>query len=196
MKGIPIVFGSGRWARVYLSVLIKQFKFNRVYLFSRSCFRPSFTTWLFENSFEKCVIRIDQINNIPFTSISFAVIVNRASDHFRSAMLCLSNNCNVAVEKPICLSSYEYFLLSSLSNERRLLLFPLLVFKFHPSLSRLANFIPNLFSGARTSFTLDWHDPPNSTRYGQRVVHDSTIPFHIDVLPHYFHSEHYVPSPI
>lgn len=178
-----LLFGSGRWARVYIRILREQYPSCCILVYTTSQWRSPLQKWIHTNDFTRSVAIISDLNSIAFSAVLFAIVVNKASSHYSSALFCLSHNCHVAIEKPICLSSIEYNRLLDLANSKGLVLLPLLVFAFHPSVHHLFSlFSPTVSTDFRLDFT--WCDQASDNRHGGFQTFDSSIPSYFDVLPH------------
>ena len=178
-----LVFGSGRWAKLYTRLLHSIYPSCRIFVHTSSNWRSSFKSWVDAEGLSSTVTVINALSEIDFADISFALVVNKAASHYQAALFCLLNNCHVGVEKPICIHQSEYEHLKLVANSRSLVLFPLLVFAFHPSIHYFFSLLPISFS---TDIEIDfsWSDSTLDTRHGALQNIDKSIPSYVDVLPH------------
>lgn len=178
-----VVFGSGRWARVYINIVRATYPSYHIFVRTSDQWRSSLQAWIDSIGLRQCVTIVEDLDCIDFSYILFALVVNKASSHYASALYCLSRGCHVAIEKPICLVQSEYDHLVSVAHSKGLVLFPLLVFAFHPSIHFFFSLLP---PSSLTELSLDfiWCDQAFDIRHGGYQNFDYSIPSYLDVMPH------------
>ncbi len=183
-KGI-VIFGSGRWARVYINIVHTIYPSYHIFVRTSDHWLSSLQAWIDSIGLRRYVTVVEDLDCIDFSCILFALVVNKASSHYASALYCLSRGCHVAIEKPICLVQPEYDHLVSVAHSKGLVLFPLLVFAFHPSIHLFFSLFP---PSSLTELSLDfiWCDQASGVRHGGHQNFDTSIPSYLDVLPHVF----------
>lgn len=179
-----VVFGSGRWARVYLKTLI-QLTNRDVELVCYSVFGyQSLHRWRQENNFcERFIITKDK----PLSFLcrkTVAIICNTASLHYETTMWLLKHNIPVLVEKPFCMSGAQMADVQRFSKINKTNIFCAEVFRFTSYLARIRaslNCLTNI-----SHVDLCWLDKKNDFRHGEISNYDSSIPVYKDCLPHIF----------
>ena len=176
------IVGGGRWARVLLEALCGIAPSSvEIVVFTRSG-RRRMTEWTRARRLTNR-IQLSSVWPPPGPIRPGAVIVANASrDHASAVQWALSAGVPTLVEKPIALNGETAQRLADLATERGVRLAAAHVFLF-------AGYIENFASCLKTegridSLTIDWTDPKNEERYGERKRYDPSVPVIADCLPH------------
>ena len=182
MKRISII-GGGRWSRVIADTLLNL----RNITFSISMHSPSgmesLESWVSLNDQRK---KIKLLKDLTFDKENLntdaAIVVNRASDHYSTAVSMLDARIPVLVEKPIALTGDGVDKLTTLAKKNRTFLYASNVFLFQEEFVNFKERVQN--SKTVKKIKLFWTDPVREIRYGESKTYDESLNIVDDVISH------------
>tara|TARA_B100000768_G_C11283483_1_gene380259 strand:- start:941 stop:2110 length:1170 start_codon:yes stop_codon:yes gene_type:complete len=176
------VAGSGRWARVLISILNSILpEEDKIIIFSTRGSKI-ISNWVTSSNLENRIASVDKYKNIKISNLSALIVANAAKDHFMIAKLGMMSYIPVIVEKPLT-TAYETSLqLIDLSNKNNVPLASSQIFLFAEYLNNFKKLIESNKNISNINFT--WEDASEETRYGEIKTYDSSLPLHKDCLPH------------
>jgi len=176
------VFGGGRWARVLLSVFLKNTDISIVYVVYTRHFAEDMRLWADRNGVGDRVFVSDSA--VDFLDVRYlaAVVVNAASDHKEMAENALAAKVPVLVEKPMTPSFIETAELVESAKLNNTLLVSSWVFLHAAYIDNFIKHIKDIDDVQEVYF--NWTDELDASRYGERTSFDPAIPIFKDVLPH------------
>ena len=178
-KNIVLV-GSGRWGRVLILEILKNFKnIKKIYVFTN--YPNSLKKWINYKKYSNVII-ITNFSELKKIKSNFSLIANKNKDHFKYCKKLLNFGYNVLVEKPFLLNLKKSKKLINLSKTKKLFLMVGLQFLF-------ANYFyyikKNIIKGnIITDFSIDWLDKKNEKRNNSIKIHDPSINYVEDVYYH------------
>ncbi len=176
------IIGGGRWARVLTEVLCGLVPPSvEIFVHSRNN-AELMSTWVSERKFRQQVhVSSDWPESLPAES-SAVLVVNAARDHERAVEMALSIGAPVLVEKPITLSAAATQRLADLAHSRNVHFAAAHIFLFARYLDRFSRLVAD--AGGARCMRIEWTDPKNESRYGERKQYDASLPVYLDWLPH------------
>ena len=99
IKSVTIV-GSGRWAKQYIVTLLENKLTKKIIVISKTNI-SRIKSWVFNHNLQKY---ITVKKKIPEKGNNIAIVVNLASEHYKSTSLLIKKGYNVLVEKPLTLN--------------------------------------------------------------------------------------------
>jgi len=184
-KSVLAVIGGGRWGQVILSILASiSIPFDYVVIvskFNEEDIHSKLKEW--EKSSATCFEVVPSIEDLfAQYSVTAAIVVNAAQQHFDTALQLINQGIHVLIEKPIVLLTEQMNILIAKAHEKKVCILPGLCYRFSSYLDNFAKIIPT--KGTPSSFAIHWHDMSHEIRYGQLKKHDTTIDVAQDVMPH------------
>jgi len=178
-----ILFGGGRWAKVYLQVL-NQILPSETFI---SVFSPSnyhgMNQWIGSDIGKKRAIAIRELPETDQSISTAALVVNRAKDHASSIVWSLENNLPVLVEKPVCEDYSSALKLDLLASNSGQILAASHVFLFSTYLENFKKVISESIERVQ-AVSIDWFDNNSEIRYNETQSYDSAVPVYLDCFPH------------
>ena len=173
------IMGGGRWARIYVRLLLGQADVGRVLVVTpRNA--DGMRAWAAAGKLDD---RLAVTATWPDAGeIDAAIVVNAAADHQAAAERFLQARIPVLIEKPFAMSASEARRLVELAAARGTYLAAAQVFRFAGYLDRFAAVLGE--ADGVTSIAVTWCDPQTEQRYGDEKRNDPGLPLVIDVLPH------------
>ena len=176
------VAGSGRWAKVLISILNSILpEEDKIIIFS-SRGSETISNWIISNNLENRTTSVDKYKNIQNANLSALVIANAAKDHFMIAKLGIMSRIPVIVEKPLTTAHKTSIELIDLANKNNVTLASSQIFLFAEYLNNFKKLIESDENISNINFT--WEDASEETRYGEIKTYDSGVSLHKDCLPH------------
>jgi len=123
-------------------------------------------------------LSFDKANN----NTDAAIVVNRATDHYSTAVSMLDYRIPVLVEKPIALTGDEVDKLATLAKKNRTFLYASNVFLFQEEFVNFKERVQN--SKTVKKIKLFWTDPVQEIRYGESKTYDERLNVIDDVISH------------
>ncbi|HSX12819.1 MAG TPA: Gfo/Idh/MocA family oxidoreductase [Chlamydiales bacterium] len=184
MKSVFAVVGGGRWGRVILSVLAgMKIPFDRIVCVSQ------FNAQILIENAEKfkgsCAFSVVSSLDELFRNydVKAAVVVNKAEQHYKTALHLIERHVPILVEKPVVLLVEEARILVQKASRMGICLVPGLSYRFCSYLHAFAKKIAQQGKKPR-NFLIDWADPKGELRYGEAKQYDPKIDVAQDVMPH------------
>ena len=181
-----LVVGGGRWARTYITVLHELF-YERVTIYvSANNSKPSLEEHLRHLSISPEPVLVDRDWCLAQSSdfFVFAVIVNRAVDHFNTAMQLIKIGCPVLIEKPMALGAHQVDVLTTRYSEAKVPLYVAHVFLWVQYLKIFADYVRA--AGKILAIELVWTDPEGISAGFSNQKYDPGVSIIQDVMPHAF----------
>ncbi len=182
MEGLRIaVAGGGRWARVYLRLLLGRSDLVRDVVAVTPRNAEGMRAWA---AAEGLAERIAVVQDLPEAgaAVDAAIVVNAAADHQAAAERLLRARIPVLIEKPFAMSAAGAAHLVDLAASHCTWLAAAQVFRFAGYLDRFTAALGEAEGIAAIAVT--WCDPQTEQRYGDEKRNDPGLPLVIDVLPH------------
>lgn len=176
------VVGGGRWARVLVDVLCDLVPLSVTISVHSRHNRDSMVAWADAKGRTR---RIQSSSDWPPTlaaDSSAVIVANAARDHEVAAEWALSAGIPVLVEKPICLSLSAARRLADLAHNRNARFAAAHIFLFARYLENFSKLVRK--TKPVEALHIDWADPRNEERYGERKRFDPSLPVFADWLPH------------
>lgn len=177
-----VVMGGGRWARVYVDVLLDILPLStRVFVYSPRNSEAMFN-WIISKGFDDRVSAFSSLpvmNELDYIAV---IVANAAADHVKSIEWAISQGTPVLVEKPLALNSNELTILINEATKRGVYLAAAHVFLFAEYLVNFKNRIQSLTK--IESLDIVWADAAKNTRYGEVKSFDPGLRVFEDCLPH------------
>jgi len=108
--------------------------------------------------------------------ISHIFIITPEETHFQIAKQCLEHNKNIFVEKPLCLTSTNAYLLQKLADERNLQIYVDYIFLHDPYVRKIKSLLDSNYLGKLTHIESVRHfiniNKPNITVFDDLAIHD------------------------
>lgn len=177
-----VVMGGGRWARVYVDVLLELLPASsRVLVYSpRNC--EAMANWIVGKGVGKQVSAFSSLPVLPERESKSVIVVNAAADHEKSIEWALSQDAAVLVEKPLTLSSSASIRLIIEAARRGVYLAAAHVFLFAEYLVNFKKKIKSL--DEIDSIDVIWADAAVDARHGEVKSFDPGVRIFEDCLPH------------
>lgn len=177
-----ILFGGGRWARVWLETLnILVSSFVRISVISPHNAKGMFA-WVLARKLEDRIQVFDIFPKVNTDEFSVALVANSACDHEKAIEWALLHRFPVLVEKPITSNFYSTQKMIDLANKNKTYLASANVFLFTNYMQDFLKIV--LKNGSPQSLKIIWIDPQEESRYGEKKSYDSGLPIFADWLPH------------
>ncbi len=176
------MIGSGRWARVYASIILNSRHTPKLLYLCSPTNNSSWQAWAEEQGAHDGV-RICTFDEVLETSyIPSAIVVRKPTKHAETSIKLLLKNKRVLVEKPFCLNIHDLNLLGILAKGNSLWVSSVLL---HNQDFRLL--LQKCFSVTRaTKIGILWSDEERELRWGALKTYDPDITIAEDVLPHFW----------
>lgn len=177
-----VVMGGGRWARVYVDVLLEILPVStRVLVYSPRNSKAMFD-WIISKGIDD---RVTVFSSLPVMNESdyvAVIVVNAAADHLKSIEWAILQNAPVLVEKPLALNTNALSVLFNEATRRDVYLAAAHVFLFAEYLYNFKNKIQSLIE--IESLDIIWADAVKNTRHGEIKSFDPGVRVFEDCLPH------------
>lgn len=178
-----LIFGGGRWARIIIDVILELLPNSSIVFIYTPHNSEFMKNWISTNKFKDRLQVILDLGTIQSKNISFAIVVNKASDHEKVIEWSIHSGIPCLVEKPFTIDSNSSHRVIELAKTQNVLLAGALVFRFARSIE---NFKVHLDREIIKTITIFWEDAKVEVRHGEKKSFDPTLPLHRDVLPHIF----------
>lgn len=177
-----VVMGGGRWARVYVDVLLELLPASsKILVYSpRNC--QAMADWIRGRDADERVSVFSSLPVLPGRESKAVVVVNAATDHEKSIDWALSQDAAVLVEKPLTLSSSASRRLVDEADRRGVYMAAAHVFLFAEYLISFKNRIQAL--DGVVSIDVLWADPAVEARHGEAKSFDPGLRIFEDCIPH------------
>ena len=175
-----LIFGSGRWARVYIEILVSLKDVKKIYVYTKNN-NNYLSRWIKKNSYSSRIKIFKNFNKINFSKVDACIVVNSPENHFKYSKISIENNIPVLIEKPISTSLKELVGLNKIFKRKKSFISVSQVFNYTDYLSeskKLLKKIPLIHE-----VSIKWHDPEIENRYGE-VKKSSSISSVLDFMPH------------
>jgi len=176
------VFGGGRWARVWLKILIENTEPSVSFTVYTKYLYGAMNLWVKNESLESRVKVSDKDPNFNEASYFAAIVVNAAQDHKESTIIALNAQVPVLVEKPLTTTFSDTSELIETAKINDTQLFTSWVFRYTSYLDNFIRCIGDI--GNVKEVKILWADKISETRYGEVKNFDAATPIFMDVLPH------------
>jgi len=177
-----IIFGSGRWAKVYARTLIAMLPSTVKVVFYSQGNAAGITGWLdSQTGSENCVATSSLEELVPFGT-TVVIVANKMRSHIPTVQWAMDHHLPVLVEKPFCDDATLAGILLSQKDVQKHI-YPSHIFLFASYLEKFklllddASFTPDMIR-------VEWRDNNNLERHGDVQTYDPDVPVYVDVLPH------------
>jgi len=178
-----ILFGGGRWAKVYLEVLNQILPSESfIFVFSPSNYH-GMNQWIESNIGKNRAIAIPEPPEPDQGISTAALLVNRVKDHASCIVWSIENNLPVLVEKPVCEDYSSALKLDLLATDSGQCLAASHIFLFSTYLDNFKKVISKSIEKVQT-VSIDWCDTNSEIRYNETQSYDSAVPVYLDCFPH------------
>ena len=176
-----LIVGSGRWTRVLLSEIKKNFPIvSCIYILTSN--KNNIEEWIQKKKIKK-IIFVKNISLLSKYKINKVIIANSNKDHFKFTKFFLIKKYDVLVEKPLLINLRQYNSLVKLSKKNQVNLHISMQFifsKFFGILNKKIN------KNNIKEINFEWCDKPNEKRDGLIKKHDLEINYIEDIIYHIF----------
>ena len=177
-----VVVGGGRWARVYITVLLKILPAHTRLLVYSPRNSQFVSNWIKRKCIEHRVAVSISLPVVHQRENAVVIVANAAADHFSAIEWSISKGIPVLAEKPFVLSSNEFDLLINSSFQQSVQLSSAHVFLFADYLYNFKNALRSLNN--ITSVSILWTDSLSESRHGEAKSFDPRVRIYEDCLPH------------
>ena len=177
-----VVMGGGRWARVYIDVLLGLLPTgNKLLVYSPRNYK-TMSDWVESRGTLSRVSVLSSLPSLPEHESKAVIVVNAAADHEKSIDWALSQQSAVLVEKPLTLSSGASSSLINEADRRGVYLAAAHVFLFA---EYMVNF-KKMTQSLDEIITIDvlWADAVVEARHGEVKSFDPGLRVFEDCIPH------------
>ncbi len=177
-----VVMGGGRWARVYIDVLLELLPVNCRIIVYTPRNSAAMVDWIIG---KKAGSRVIVSNSLPVfheQESKVVIVVNAVADHEKSMAWAISQGAAVLVEKPLTLSSSVASRLINQAEQRGIYLAAAHVFLFTEYCEIFKNSIQML--DKISSIDVVWEDAALEVRHGEVKSFDPGVRIFEDCLPH------------
>jgi predicted dehydrogenase len=115
-----VIFGSGRWAKVYIKAVVEMVHDEVEIVCCSSYGYQSLLSWARENGLNERISVQKQISNALSGERTVAIVCNAAQSHYLTVRNIISWNVPVLVEKPFCMYASQLSELMDISQKKRL----------------------------------------------------------------------------
>ena len=177
-----VVMGGGRWARIYVDVLLELLPpSSKISVYSpRNCL--SMADWIRSRGAGDRVSALSSLPVFPERESKAVIVVNAANDHEKSIEWALSQDAAVLVEKPLTLSSSASRRLVDEADRHGAYLAAAHVFLFAEYLVNFKKMIQSL--DGIISIDVLWADAAVEVRHGEAKSFDPGLRIFEDCIPH------------
>lgn len=177
-----VVMGGGRWARVYVDVLLELLPAkSRVFVYSpRNA--DAMSSWITLRGFDGRVSVLSSLLLLPAEDSKAVIVVNSATDHESGVAWAINQGAPVLVEKPLALSSSGVRRLIDAAEQHGVYLAAAHVFLFAGYLANFRKQIQSL--DEITSVNVLWADAAVEARHGEVKSFDPGVRIFEDCIPH------------
>jgi predicted dehydrogenase len=181
-----VLAGGGRWARILVLELTKLLPVSvPVEIVSPSA-SDVMTQWLRDTKNfrdRKIIVRADFPDAVDPAAFALAVVANRPTDHFASAIGLVEQGYHVFVEKPLTTDVIEARRLVDRGAQLKRAVMAGLAQLFAPYIAAFRLRLP-FAAGDLVGFDIDWADPARELRYGELKKADPHTSIVLDLVPH------------
>jgi predicted dehydrogenase len=177
-----VVMGGGRWARVYIDVLLELLPVSSRVLVYTPRNSAAMVDWIIGKGVGN---RVSASNSLPVLherDSKAVIVVNACADHEKSIAWALSQGAAVLVEKPLTLSSSAASHLINEAEKRGVYLAAAHVFLFAGYCENFKNSVQVLDKIA--SVDVVWEDATSEVRHGESKSFDPGVRIFEDCIPH------------
>lgn len=177
-----VFFGGGRWARILLSVFLKNTEQSIVYVIHTKHFVKEMQLWADKKGFGNRVFISGA--KVDFQGVKYmaAVVANAAPEHKMVASKALAAKVPVLIEKPMTPSYTDTADLIAEATLNNTLLSGSWVFLYAPYIDNFIKHCGNIEDIQEVYF--NWTDDVAELRYGEFKSFDVATPIFKDILPH------------
>jgi hypothetical protein len=178
-----ILFGGGRWAKVYLEVLVQILpKDTFISVFSPNNYQ-GMKQWIEKTIGKQRVVAVAELPEPEQNIYTVVLVVNRMKDHANRITWAIENNLPVLVEKPVCPDYSTALTLDLLAADSGQCLAASHIFLFSTYLENFKKVISKSIEEVQT-VSIDWCDTNSEIRYNETQSYDSAVPVYLDCFPH------------
>lgn len=174
------VIGAGRWARE-LARTAYDLRGDRELVLHSDNHADALREWLSGRDMPSARVTGD-LGSLAAAAPAAVIIANAAADHERAIEWALNQGLPALVEKPFTTSLHATRrLVASAAGQARVLC-AAHVLRFADYLPEFARHLAQ--EPEPRAVTIDWADPAQEVRYGERKKYDASVPVYQDCLPH------------
>lgn len=177
-----VVMGGGRWARVYIDILLELLPVSSRVLVYTPRNSAAMVDWIIGKGVGDRVSASNLLPVLHERDSKAVIVVNAAADHEKSIAWALSQGAAVLVEKPLTLSSSAASRLISEAEQRGVHLAAAHVFLFAEYYDDFKNSVQTLDKIA--SVDIVWEDAALEVRHGEVKSFDPGVRIFEDCIPH------------
>ena len=177
-----VIIGSGRWAKVLATEVIKCLGHSVDVYFCVSLRTNEIRQWA---DTRDLLSRLQIVDKVPLADdhgVCVAIVANSAHDHEKSIRDALLKGYHVIVEKPFTTSSEQSQQAIEFAHRLGRAVFSANTYKFASYLDDFRKLLPT--DKVITRMDLLWTDPFQEERYGEIKYYDPRVPVVMDILPH------------
>jgi hypothetical protein len=175
-----LLVGSGRWAKVILDEIIKNYPYIKIYIYTNNF--VILKKWIESKKYTN-VFQIKNLQKIKEIKCDFAIVANKSKNHFSICHKLLKLNFNVLVEKPFTLNLKDANKLIKLSYRKKLFLLVGLQFFY----AKYFYFIRKILKKFKIKeIKIEWFDKQNEIRNKILKIHDPKVNYLEDVFYHVY----------
>lgn len=176
-----LIFGSGRWARIILGEIIKNFPNVKTYIYSNNLkeLKKSIKSKKYKN-----VFLIENFQKIKKIKCNFAIVANKTKNHFFYCYKLLKLNFNLLVEKPFTLKHEDSVKLAKISFRKKNFLLISLQYFYAKYFYYIKKKVLKNFTVERIK--IEWFDKKNEIRNNMLKTHDLEINYAEDIFYHIY----------
>lgn len=176
------VIGGGRWARVLLSVFVKNTTSSVRYTVYTNHFIENMKQWVASNDLHENVSITNAEPDFLRSNYIAVIIANAASDHKNIALRAIAAKLPVLIEKPMTPSFSETLELIDSAKSNNTLLEQSWIFLHATYIDNFIKYFEDIDEIEEVNF--HWADKEIESRYGEIKSFDAATPVFKDVLPH------------
>ncbi len=174
--------GGGRWARVYVDVLLQLLPVSSKVLVYSPRNGQLMDSWIQERGASGRVTIFSSLPVLPSSESKAVIVVNAAVDHERSVEWAIAQGAAILVEKPLTLSFGSSRRLVEKASRNGLYLAAAHVFLFAGYLHRFRREVQAL--GEVTTVSVLWADAALEARHGEAKSFDPGLRIFEDCIAH------------
>ena len=175
-----LIFGSGRWARIYIEILISLKDVKKIFVYTRYNY-DFLSSWVKKNSYSSKIKVFKTLSKINLSNVDACIVVNSPENHFEHSKISIKNNIPLLIEKPISISLKELVSLHKIFKEKKSFICVSQVFNYSDYLIESKKLLKKI--SFLHEVKIKWHDPNIEKRYGE-IKKSSSISSVLDFMPH------------
>jgi predicted dehydrogenase len=176
------IIGGGRWARILIEELVEVVPPATAVSVYSPRNADAMSAWTVERNLHNRITVSPTMPPSLDARTTAVIVVNATRNHEAAAAWSLAAGAATLIEKPVALSFSGAQRLADIAREHNASLAVALTFLFAGSIERFSKQVVS--AGSVESLHIEWMDPADEDRHGERKRFDAGIPVFVDVLPH------------